>query len=177
MKKLTDHKINSLFRKILPNTADYFNYFGEINQLKLDGIFSSKQLAQLALLMDDLLKGTDQDPVIKKIQNLNIKGFKAKDIKVIYYKMYDEEGYNFSFYIMKDGKDWDFYYGQSDQGAGSWWPNSKDSMYLSPIHQFIPPGFCEACENAYEYHGKNEDAIELLKTCGFTVERGEDQCD
>jgi hypothetical protein len=167
MKKLTIEQIESKFKKV---TDQHFFYCQDKkNSIVLDGTFASDELRAIANVMDEVFHS---DKKVNRIQKLNIKGFTAKDIKVIYYKLYG--GWRYSFYIMKDSKDWDFYYGKSDEGAGDWWPEAKDEYDVSPIYQFIPNGFIEACENMYEYHGSHKEALELLKECGFTVERGED---
>lgn len=176
MKKLTFKEVEKKFKKV---TDQYFDFFDTQNLIKLDGRFASDELRAIADTMDEIFHGSDEDREVKRIQTLNIKGFTAKDIKVIYSceGERDRNGkkeYRFSFYIMKDGKDWDFYYGKSDDGAGDWWPEPEDPIYLSPITEFIPSGFAEACENMYEYRGSLKEGIRLLKNCGFTVEKGED---
>jgi hypothetical protein len=167
MKKLFKEQIDEKFKKV---TDQYFDFFDGMHLIKLDGKFASDELRSIADVMDEVFHGSRE---VNRIQKLKIFGFIAKDIKVTYFTRYG--GWRYSFYIMKDGKDWDFYYGKSDQGAGDWWPDSKDEYDVSPIHQFIPSGFAESCENMYEYHkGSHKEALELLKDCGFTIERGED---
>lgn len=173
MKQLTKKEIQKAFEEV---TDQDFKYGEETNLITLKGTFCSDELRCIADRMDSIFHG---DKELARIKNLNIKGFTAKDIKVIYdcqgeRDRNNEKEYRFSFYIMKDGKDWDFYYGQSDEGAGDWWPEPEDPIYQSPITEFIPSGFAEACENMYEYHGPLEEGVQLLKDCGFTVEKGED---
>lgn len=174
MKKLTKEQIEKAFKKVTDN--DFLYPCGKQNVIGLDGVFASDELRCIADTMDEIFHG---DKELNRIQKLKIKGFTAKDIKVIWgcEGERDRKGrkeYCYSFYIMKDGKDWDFYYGKSDQGAGDWWPDSEDEIYLSPITQFIPNGFITCCENVYKYHGSNKEALELLKECGYTLEKGED---
>ena len=76
MKKLPEKEINALFKKIIPN--EWFTYFQEINQLKLDGTFSPDQLMKLASLMNDLSAKEDEAKRIKKVK---VGKFTAKDIK------------------------------------------------------------------------------------------------
>jgi hypothetical protein len=83
-------------------------------------------------------------------------------VKVVYTEEF--ETFSYSFFITKDGKDYDFYYGQTSPESQNWWPNSEQEF------DFIPKGFFERCENCYRYTGTDAEAIELLKKCGFTVE-------
>lgn len=171
---MTNKEINDLFRKVISSNGTEFRFSPETGLFRLNGSFCSDELREIARVLDEVNHGTPQERELDRIKKLNVKGFRAKDIKVLYFKMYnDNENYNFSFYIMKDRKDWDFYYGKSSQGAGDWWPDPEDELYLSPIHDFIPSGFAETCENVYEYCGTNEEAIETLKKCGFTVEKND----
>lgn len=170
MKQLTKEQIDQKLKQIIPEPANYFDYHHGTSEIKLDGTFCTDELYAIADFINGLM-ATNKE--INKIKNLKIKGFTAKDIKVTYAKHYGTS-WRYSFYIMKDGKDYDFYYGKSDGGAGDWWPEPEEEGYLSPITQFIPDGFGEAMENCYDYHGSHKEALELLKDCGFTVERGED---
>jgi len=52
--------------------------------------------------MDECFSGNKENRKINRIQNLNVKGFTAKDIKVLWYK--HGENHYYSFYIMKNGK-------------------------------------------------------------------------
>ena len=115
---------------------------------------------------------------VKESHELNIGGFTCKDVAVRY-GSYDGSGdhdadINFSFFLKKNGKLWDFYYGKSDGEAEDWWPEAENDMNMSPIFDFIPPGFAEACENSYEFSGTVEEAIEHLKKHGITdIEKGD----
>lgn len=175
MKKLTKEQIDQRFREIIPEPGNYFDYHHGTSEIKLDGTFCSDELYAIADFINKLMGVGKQ---IYRIKNLNIKGFTVKDIKVVWgcegeRDRNGEKEYRYSFYIMKDGKDWDFYYGKSDQGAGDWWPEGEDEYELSPIHQFIPDGFGEACENMYDFCGSHEEALELLNDCGFTIEESD----
>lgn len=146
------------------------------NSVILSGKFCSDELREIAKAMDKIFKETKYDVNIKRIQNLEIGEFKSKDIKVVYYNMYKEDSnkFQFSFFVIKDGKEYDFYYGKSDQGAGDWWPeNDDEDGFFSPLHEFIPSGFSELCENMYEYRGSNETALDVLRLCGFVTEHDE----
>jgi len=106
----------------------------------------------------------------REFLKLIIKGFTCKDIAVRYGHIpeYHGDDERYSFYVKYNGKLWDFYYGKSDQGAGDWWPEPEDEMFLTPLTKFIPAGFSEACENAYMYRGTHEQALEQLKKHGIT---------
>jgi hypothetical protein len=170
MKKLTKNQIDKKFRKVIPLESNYFDYFENSNEIKLDGRFASDELREIARIMDEIGHG---DKEVKRIKDLVVKGFKAKDIKVIFYKTREVDKYNYSFYLMKNGKEYDLYYAMDKDGkeAGKWWPKGED-MYSSPLTQFIPDGFAEACENIYEFMGKHEEALELFKECGFVITHG-----
>lgn len=164
----------SEFDRVVYNKSSFVEYFDKMNLIKLDGRFCSDELREIAKTMDRLFKGEDLDSLeVSRIKSLNIKGITAKDIKVQWYKY--NKSYAYSFYVMKDGEDYDFYYGKSDQYAGDWWPEPEDEMYLSPIHEFVPDGFSGCCENMYEYRrGNLKEALGLFKRLGYTVYRGED---
>jgi hypothetical protein len=147
------------------------------NLISLEGEFCSDELRQIAKVMDSMFKGTALDPRIEKCKSLNIGGFATKDCRVYYSHVYDENEYNYRFVVVKDNKEYDFYYGKSDGGVGAWWPTDEDDEYgCMSFNGLIPPGFCEASENCYEYHGSHEEAVSLLEACGFTVFKGEDYC-
>jgi hypothetical protein len=172
MKKLSDKEIRALFKKILPNGADFFQYFQEFRQLKLDGIFTSDQLHQLASLMDSLIFKENE---VKRIGRVKVGKFTAKDIKVLWFWTWIDDNSSdirYQFFIMKGGKDWDIYYGLCGQEYASpkWWPHVEDGDYLLPVYEFIPDGFGEDSENCYTYDGTHEEALELLKECGFTID-------
>jgi hypothetical protein len=104
-------------------------------------------------------------------RNLNIKGFTCKDVAVRYGDIHgsgEPDDINFQFYLKKDGKLWDFYYGKSDWAAGDWWPESEEEYSMGPHFEFIPSGFSEAMENCYEFRGTVKDAIKRLKDNGIT---------
>ncbi len=175
MKKLTDIEIYNRFREVCPAKSNWISYYQNLNLIKLDGTFVSDELREIARVMDEIYKGTPQDREIDRVKTLEVKGFKSSDVKVTYSNGHeDSKKYWFSFYIMKDGVDYDFYYGKSDGGAGDWWPAGEDEYDISPIHQFIPKNFWEDMENAYNYSGTNGEAIEFLKACGFEVVKGDD---
>jgi hypothetical protein len=176
MNRYTENEIYKMFRDVIPNRANFLRYYKGSDTISLDGSFSIKDLYNIIGVMDKI---TEFDKEVNRIKELEVKGFKVKDIKVIWScggkrdRKSDKE-YTYSFYVMKDGKDWDFYYGGSDQGAGDWWPEPTEEGYLSPLTNFIPTGFAEACENMYEYRRTKEEALNLLQECGFTVEKGDD---
>jgi hypothetical protein len=174
--KLTKQDIDKKFIEVIPEESNYFDYFDGMNLIKLDGRFSSDQLREIARVMDKIHHSSD-DTELNRIAKLNVNGFTAKDIKVVYSKnSFCNNGLQFSFYLMKDGKDYDFYYKLDEEGelAGDWWPENEDE-FINSLQEFIPRGFAEACENLYEYRGGTEiEAIKCLKKYGFTVEEGED---
>ncbi len=169
MKKLSRDEILGKLEKVVGrgNQVDLLDSDNDV--WRINGKFSSVELSQIAIVMNECLKG---DPRkirdIKFLLQLNVGGFTHKDIKVIW--SVDDGEYDYSFYLMKDGKSYDFYYGKSDQGAGDWWPEPENEYYLSPICKFVPNGFVEACENMYEYRGTHEEALELFEELGYTVE-------
>ncbi len=112
-------------------------------------------------------------------KSLVINGITCKDIAVIYgYELGDGEDPTFSFYVKHDGKVYDIYYehGTYDENHNfhfhPWWPikgNEGDEDWdRNGAFDFIPPGFVEACENMYEYHGTKEEAIAQLRKHGIT---------
>ena len=111
----------------------------------------------------------------RDIKTLNIGGFTAKDIKVVHGDLWDncDGSINYSFYLVKDGIAYDFYYsnGKDKKGkyvdAGDWWPFNWEDEDCR-FDRFIPEGFCEAAENYYEFDGSLEDAIKILNDSGIT---------
>lgn len=164
MSKLTEIGIYNKFREVIPVKANWFNYHENFNSIQLDGTFSSDELREIARVMDEIVHGTPEERKIKRIQNINVNGFTYKDIKIIYYLVHeDSETFSYSFFITKDGKDYDFDYGSTLSETQNWWPKGE-------LKLFVPEGFTERCENCYRYDGTDAEAIELLKKCGFTVE-------
>jgi hypothetical protein len=122
-----------------------------------------------------------------KAKTLNINGITVKDFVVSYCDEYaspEDKEYNpfFSFYIKHKGKEYCIYYdyNEEDSKQKKWWPIVQESGYGGDIDangafNFIPKGFAEAMENAYEYVGKRglsgkeklEAGIKYLKECGF----------
>lgn len=90
MKKLTFKEVEEKFKKV---TDQYFNFFDTQNLIKLDGRFASDELRAIADTMDEVFHG---DKELSRIQKLKIEGFTAKDIKVIYYKLYGGWRYSFT---------------------------------------------------------------------------------
>ena len=176
MKKLTREQIVEKFKEVVSPTN--FFVFGE-DGILLSGKYCSDELREISRVMDEINHGTDEEKEVSRIQSLEIKGFRNKDIKVVWgcegeRDRLGNKEYTFSFYIMKDEKEYDFYYGHLEPGASEWWPSSTKRGYLSPIHEFIPDKFSECCENMYNFRGTLEQALELLTECGFTVEKGND---
>jgi len=135
-----------------------FTYHDKNNTIQLEGTYSSDELNAITGVLYDVEECNRQ---IKNIKALKIGEFTSNDVKVVCHIL--DNCYSYSFYLMKDGKDWDFYYGK-DQGAGDWWPRFED------FFTFVPSGFAEECENIYSYRGEYEKVKELLKECGFTIE-------
>lgn len=87
-----------------------------------------------------------------------------------------ESGYDprYSFSIRHGRKDYDAYYGMRHGNPQKWWPaNEHGDTALSSYDnnralEFVPLCFAEACENSYEYEGTVEEAMNILKRCGFT---------
>jgi hypothetical protein len=110
---------------------------------------------------------------VRETKELKIGEFTAKDVGVRYG---DCDGYGeqlwFSLVIKRDGKEYDFYYGRSDDGAGDWWPKNEDEpddkYNCGAFDEFIPTGFYEVCENSYEFRGTLKQAIKRLKQYGIT---------
>jgi hypothetical protein len=174
MRKINYEEFYAKFRKVCPIKTNIFNYFGKINQIELDGKFSSDELREIAKLMDECFHGTKQEQDVDRIKLLKIGEFTSKDIKVQCHLEWVSDNncdIRYSFYVMKDGKDWDFYYGLDNQGAGDWWPKAENEDDLSPLHDFIPIGFREECENVYSSRMPMEKVIEVFNECGFTVEK------
>jgi hypothetical protein len=164
--KTMREKEREIYFKFKEVTKSWFHYsidgFGTI---KLDGTFCSDELKEIARVLDEVNHETPEEKEIKRIRNINIDGLTYKDIKVIYYLIHkNSETFSYSFFITKDGKDYDFYRGRLYLESHDWWPDSDQEL------NFIPKGFFERCENCYGYNGTDAEAIELLKKCGFTVE-------
>lgn len=160
--------LDKKFKEMFPDrVVKYDDFFDRV--FFHAGSFTIEELEKIVSLVQKT--GFDNREV-KRIQNLKVKGFTIKDIKVQYFHLNeDDKKYHYSFYIMKDGKDWDFYYGHSDQGAGDWWPDQdEDSIYLPKHFNFIPEMFQESCENMYVCPWPDKKVIDFLKKCGFTVE-------
>lgn len=119
---------------------------------------------------------------IQEVQEANqrcINHITTKDF-VVYWGNYgefdrkDQPEYSFSFCIKHDGKIYDIYYECSpdNESLYPWWPivgeDGEDNWDRNGAHDFIPPGFNEACENSYKYRGTFEQAIAQLKRYGFT---------
>ena len=122
-------------------------------------------------------RGADQE--LLKIQQLNINGITTKDFVVEYCDLHSAPSapnYQpwFSFFIKRGKKKYDIYYGYSEKLK--WWPTEieenliGETEEINAAYRFIPEGFSEAMENAYEYsYGTWQEAIECLKQHGFTT--------
>ena len=137
-------------------------------------------------LIMEVLNGRKKKKNLKAAKELCINGIMAKDIAVEYgsydgSEITDMNYVNFSFFVKHDGKKYNIYYdsGTYDHTTGSqffkfhpWWPligeEGDDEYERNGAFQFIPSGFCEACENSYEFRGTFEEAIERLKEHGIT---------
>ena len=117
----------------------------------------------------------------EKQKNLNLNGITPKDFKVHIWPEGDSLYYSFK--IVHEGKDYDIYYdGVADWcgdrskgnhwGYHSWWPidpeEEDDEYAANGAWSFIPDGFSEAMENAYNYNGTKNQAIKKLKSWGIT---------
>ena len=108
---------------------------------------------------------------------LNINGITVKDFVVEYFDHYASPGdkdYNpyFSFYLKRGKKKYCIYNDFHDETAPKWWPTKNIAGYggttmVNAASDFVPDGFSEAMENAYEYQGTVEEAIACLKDHGF----------
>lgn len=179
MKKINYDEVYTKFRKVIPNKSNIFDYLGDTNEIKLDGRFSSDELREIARVMDETFHGNPQEKDINRIKSLKVGEFTVKDIKVTCHCEWvgnNNSDIRYSFYVMKDGKDWDFYYGKSNQNAGDWWPMGKDEDDYSPLHKFIPNGFREECENTYSCRKPIEEVLKIFNECGFTVEKLDGIC-
>lgn len=138
------------------------NLYYKDGTVQLIGYFSKDELVTI-------LNKLANNESIEEIKTVNVNGFTSKDIKVKYQS--DENGNNakFTFYVVKNGIDYDFYYGEDDDNS-SWWPRAETDGYLSPLFKFVPRGFLSCCENTFEFFDTLENAIILLNECGFKVE-------
>lgn len=50
---MDDKEIDKLLREIVPNRANYIDYYKGFDEIQLDGTFSSNELRGLANLMDE----------------------------------------------------------------------------------------------------------------------------
>jgi len=117
----------------------------------------------------------------KKQKNRNINGITPKDIVVEIWTTDGDDLY-YSFYILYEGKRYDIYYDgiadydnrskENNWGYHSWWPinpdEENDEYATNGAFLFIPDGFSEAMENAYNFNGTIKQAIKKLKSCGIT---------
>jgi hypothetical protein len=117
----------------------------------------------------------DKEMVAHKV--LNVDGFTAKDVVCMQGGKYDDpdDGYGpyYAFYLKVDGKLFDFYYQScitdpryvnGKEVEPSRWPKGDNDDYGSyAVLELVPPGFAEAMENAYEYHGKGDIKKHLAK--------------
>lgn len=143
-------------------------------------------------LIMEVLNARKKKAKVKKAKELCINGITANDIAVEYGsydggEITDMNDVNFSFFVKHDGKKYNIYYdaGTYDHtGKGQhftlhpWWPivgeDGDDDYERNGAFQFIPSGFCEACENSYEFRGTFEEAIAQLKEYGITdVSKGD----
>jgi len=117
----------------------------------------------------------------EKQKHLNLNGITAKDIKVVIWSEGDSLYYSFK--IVHEGKDYDIYYDgvidwhgertkENHWGYHPWWPidpeEEDDEYAANGAFLFIPNGFSEAMENAYNFKGTKNQAIKKLKSCGIT---------
>lgn len=144
---------------------------------------SIKQLSELEKSLTEKLaavkaelKKRGVDEFITQIKNLSIGEITTKDFVVHYYltdnpdPKSEEDYYNYSFYLLRNGKEYCIYYGVFDDhddivNIDSWWPYDGEN---NAADHFVPSKFCEECENSYSFEGTLEEAIKYLKACGFT---------
>lgn len=134
-------------------------------------------------LIMGVLNARKKTAAAKKAKSLCINGITAKDIAVEYgsydgSEIVDMNDVNFSFFVVHEGKKYNIYYdsGTYDKDHNftmhPWWPivgeDGDDDYERNGAFQFIPSGFCEACENSYEFRGTFEEAIAQLKEYGIT---------
>jgi len=125
---------------------------------------------QLYEMLDERRKNTKA----KEIKELCAKtGITPKDFAVEYADWIakpDDDDFNptFSFYIKHKGINYDIYSGFKK--SLKWWPTVRDEYEgaINVAHEFIPGGFDEVTESAYQFNGNIEEAIECLKKHGFT---------
>ena len=112
----------------------------------------------------------------ESVKQLTLNKITAKDICVFYASLDadSDEVPNFSFYVKHDGRMYDIYYdsGKYDENHHKsfhlWWPViDEDDVLINGASEFIPSGFCETCENCYEYDGTVKQAIACLKKHGI----------
>ncbi len=145
--------------------------------------WSTEDLKTEIELMSEVLKARREKTEVCQSKNRCINNITTKDF-VVYWGSYgmrdrnDKPEYHFSFCIRHDGKSYDIYYEHHDTvfngGNGEfhpWWPlvgkEGDEDWDRNGAFEFIPPGFAEASENSYEYHGTVEQAVEQLKKYGF----------
>lgn len=98
---------------------------------------------------------------IKEIKNLKIGGITTKDFLVLCGDLHSIGKLRWSFYLVRDGKEYDIYY---ESHGKDWWPTENEE---NAAFNFIPGEFAEACENSFEFDGTESAAIKLLKQYGF----------
>ena|ERR1041385_15644 len=142
--------------------------------------WSTEELHREQELIFQVLRKRGKEAERQKHLGLNYNGITVKDIAVTYGNE-GGDGEWFSFFVKHDGKLYDIYYDhggyapkptkENNYGFHSWWPvrpDAEDDWDANGAFDFIPPGFGEACENCYEFHGSLEEALEVLKSHGIT---------
>jgi hypothetical protein len=121
------------------------------------------------------LKRRKANQAMLGIKHLNINGITVKDFIVEYADWDCRPGDKefrpyFAFFIKHGKKNHCIYYDYSVKKK--WWPTEWEAGYGGQVianaaFRFIPKGFAEAMENAYDYQGTTEEGIECLKKHGF----------
>jgi len=142
---------------------------------------STEELEKELNAIQKVLTARYKDVELDKHKRLNINGITCKNISVNIWSTNGDSLY-YSFYIIHDEKQYDIYYDgvidydkrtkENNWGYHPWWPIDLEEEYdeysANGAFQFIPNGFSEAMENAYNFNGTETQAIKRLKSVGIT---------
>ena len=117
--------------------------------------WSREDLEHEANLINEVLKDIKSRDKMERYRTRKCGGVLVSDVAVRWFREesdWEQEIFNYAFYVKKEGKLLDVYYE---------WQDKK-------VLDHIPDEFFEASENSYEFDGSLEKAVEVLKSHGFT---------
>lgn len=106
----------------------------------------------------------------KELIKLKINNITTQDFKIYYFQQFHDKEYHYSFFLMKDNKEYCIYYDFNNAHPQDWWPHypEEDNPYHhNRAFEFVPDFLTETAENYYESKFDLKTTLKKLKQCGF----------